>query len=351
MNEKQPPTIQLDQFLKTCGVATGGQAKLLIQSGEVLVNQQVETRRRKKLSPGDEVELAGEVFVVSEVETEDATTDLDNPPLKAEFDCIDIGANLTNKAFRDDLWEVVENARAVGVFQMVLTGTCLRTSRESARLAQQNPGLFGATAGIHPHDAASFDADTRKTLAELYSLPEVLAVGECGLDFNRDFSPRDAQRHCFEQHLELAEQTGLPLFLHERDAHEEFLETMKSWRDRISQGVVHCFTGTKEQMTAYLDLDLHIGITGWICDERRGVHLHEAVKHIPANRLMVETDCPYLAPRDMKPRVHRNEPKFLPHIVKFIAKCRGEDPQELASATVQTTHEFFDVATPQSDSA
>ena len=170
-----------------------------------------------------------------------------------------------------------------------------------------------------------------------------MAVGECGLDFNRDFSPRDKQRDCFAAHLELASKNRLPLFLHERDAFDTFYSMMKETRGRVSRGVVHCFTGSLENAKAYLDLDLHLGITGWICDERRGKHLREVVKEIPVNRLMLETDCPYLAPRDYRPRIKRNEPKYLPHILKTVAECRGESVEELAAEVLKTTKSFFSI--------
>ena len=195
---------------------------------------------------------------------------------------------------------------------------------------------------IRDSDASEYDANTRTVLEELFALPHVVAVGECGLDFNRDFSPRDQQRSCFAEHLDLAASSGLPMFLHERDAFDEFLKMMNEARDKISRAVVHCFTGTMQQAKAYLDLDLHLGITGWICDERRGKHLREVVKAIPVNRLMIETDAPYLAPRDYRPKINRNEPKYLPHILEVVAQCRGETPNALAESIIQTTDKFFD---------
>jgi len=260
------------------------------------------------------------------------------------LECIDIGANLANKKFANDLDDVLADAKTSGVSKIVLTGSSEKNSRESAELAQQHPGFLFATAGIHPHDAKSFDPQrTTATLKRLYELKSVVAVGECGLDFNRDFSPRDQQRSCFAAHIELAAQNGLPMFLHERDAFDEFYELMKDARDQISRAVVHCFTGTESAARAYLDLDLHLGITGWICDERRGKHLRDVVKVIPVDRLMIETDCPYLAPRDYRPKISRNEPKYLPHILNAVAECRGEDPFELGEKILETTNKFFDI--------
>lgn len=261
----------------------------------------------------------------------------------SDFTCIDIGANLTSNKFDNDRDQVIENAKLAGVGKLVLTGSSEKNSAESAKICAEDPALV-CTAGIHPHDAQHFDPTrTTENFRELYQLPQVVAVGECGLDFNRDFSPREDQRNCFAAHLDLAAEVGLPLFLHERDAFDEFLEMMKSNRDRITKAVVHCFTGTLEQAKAYLDLDLHLGITGWICDERRGEHLREVVTHIPVDRLMIETDCPYLAPRDLRPKIRRNEPQYLPHILKTVAQCRGESADELGPEIIETTESFFGI--------
>jgi len=261
-----------------------------------------------------------------------------------QLDCIDIGANLTDKKFRHDFETVLAHAKSAGVGQIILTGTSERGSREAARLSEQHPGFLYSTAGIHPHDAKTFDSgSTVKRLRDLYAQEQVVAVGECGLDFNRNFSPQDQQRDCFAAHLDLAAESKLPLFLHERDAFDEFYEMMREARDRIHGGVVHCFTGQWEHAKAYLDLDLHLGITGWICDERRGKHLREVVRSIPVDRLMIETDCPYLAPRDYRPRINRNEPKYLPHILQTIADCRQEPVETLGPEILKTTKKFFGI--------
>lgn len=258
--------------------------------------------------------------------------------------CIDIGANLTSSQFDGDVENVIAESRGAGLTHVILTGSSVENSNRSVEICKRHPRYLFCTAGIHPHDAKSFEAGTTTDqLRELYPHPEVIAVGECGLDYNRNYSPHDKQRECFAAHLELATETQLPLFLHERDAHEDFLAMMTEKRDSISRGVVHCFTGTAEAAKAYLDLDLHLGITGWICDERRGVHLRELVKTIPTNRLMIETDSPYLAPRDYRPKIRRNEPKYLPHILRTIAECRGESVEELGNAIIHTTLEFFGI--------
>jgi TatD DNase family protein len=256
---------------------------------------------------------------------------------------IDIGANLTHASFQHDFADVLARARAAGVDQLVVTGASVQGARDALVLAREHPGVLFATAGVHPHHASEFDADTESVLADLHSAPEVVAVGETGLDYHRDFSPRPAQLFAFERQLELGSRCGKPLFLHQRDAHADFLNIMDNMRGRIGAAVVHCFTGTKDELFDYLDRDFHIGITGWICDERRGTHLRELVKHIPAHRLMLETDAPYLLPRNVQPMPahRRNEPMYLQHICAEVARDRGEDIVVTAANATATARAFF----------
>jgi len=256
---------------------------------------------------------------------------------------IDIGANLTHASFQHDFADVLARARAAGVDQLVVTGASAQGARDALALAREHPGVLFATAGVHPHHASEFDADTESTLGELQTAPEVVAVGETGLDYHRDLSPRPAQLFAFERQLELAARCGKPLFLHQRDAHADFLGCMDNVRGRIGAAVVHCFTGTKDELFDYLDRDFHIGITGWICDERRGTHLRELVKHIPANRLMLETDAPYLLPRNVQPMPahRRNEPMYLAHICAEVARDRDEDVAVTAAKATATARAFF----------
>ena len=256
-------------------------------------------------------------------------------------ECIDIGANLTHASFRGDVARVIAAAQAVGVAHLIVTGTSLENSHAAQFLVAKYPGVLYSTVGVHPHDASHFSTASLEVMRRLAAGPGVVALGECGLDFNRDFSPRDLQRRCFEAQLQLASELRLPLFLHERDAHVEFLEILRPVRERLGPVVVHCFTGTAEQARAYLDLDLHLGVTGWLCDERRGLHLQEIVRWLPLERLMLETDSPYLAPRDLRPKVHRNEPQFLPHILRRVAACRGAALVPTAAAIADTTRAFF----------
>ncbi len=269
------------------------------------------------------------------------TNSADNGATAPEL--IDIGANLTHDSFDADRERVIADALAAGVSHMVVTGSSVDCSRRAAGLASEKPGILTATAGIHPHHASEFDAEAEASIKELLALPQVVAVGETGLDYFRDFSPRPAQLFSFERHIALAIESGLPMFLHQRDAHADFLPILRAHRDALSDVVVHCFTDSREALFDYLDLDCHIGVTGWICDERRGKTLQEIVSNIPDERLLVETDAPYLLPRDLqpKPASRRNEPKYLPHVVRAIAHYRRQDWQQVAASSTANARRFF----------
>jgi TatD DNase family protein len=256
---------------------------------------------------------------------------------------IDIGANLTHDSFDADRAAVLERAAAAGVARLIVTGTSVTNSVQAAELCAAHPGTLFATAGVHPHHASEFDEHTSDALRALLSNPAIVAVGECGLDFFRDLSPRTAQRHAFEAQLDLASEIGKPVFLHQRDAHAEFVEVLASRRSRLAGGVAHCFTDGPVELAAYLDLDLHIGVTGWVCDERRGAKLREALPHIPLERLLIETDAPYLVPRDLvpQPRGRRNEPKFLAHILERVAAGMNRSVDEVAAATTANAERLF----------
>jgi len=258
-------------------------------------------------------------------------------------DLIDIGANLAHDSFDHDRAEVLARAAAAGVRRLVITGSTAGSSRDAFHLARASGGLLFATAGVHPHHAAEFGPATAGTLVELAAHPEVVAIGECGLDYFRDFSPRDRQRFAFERQLGLAAVTGKPLFLHQRDAHDDFLAMVREAVRDVAGGVAHCFTGDRAQMEAYLELGLYIGITGWICDERRGQALQAAVAGLPLDRVMLETDAPYLAPRTLGGRnaSRRNEPANLPEVLRVTARHMGVDEAELAAAATANTERLF----------
>ena len=260
---------------------------------------------------------------------------------------IDIGANLTHDSFNDDRVQVLQRAWDEGITQMIVTGASVKGSEDSVSLAGHHNRLF-ATVGIHPHHAEQTNDDVLTRFTELAQDQNVKAIGETGLDFFRDFSPREMQIRSFEQHIELAARLALPLFLHERDAYPTLSEVLKPNRDQLKDVVVHCFTGEKEALHAYLDLDCHIGITGWICDERRGIHLIDLIKDIPADRLLIETDAPYLLPRNVKPKPksQRNEPHYLTVVCEFIAAILDVSYNEVAQRTADNAQRFFNLPTP-----
>ncbi|MDR2134558.1 MAG: TatD family hydrolase [Treponema sp.] len=278
---------------------------------------------------------------------------------------IDAGVNLMDSVFDPDREAVAAAAAAAGGSPRVITGSSPASSAAALAFAEaREPGLFYATAGVHPHNArfwkgrsaakggtAPDDGNAGAAdpasggIAELrrLALRGAAAIGECGLDYNRMFSPPGSQRRCFEDQLELAAELAMPLFLHERDAFEDLYALLKKYRPRISAALVHCFTGTERELDAYLGLDCYIGITGWICDERRGAHLVPLVKKIPPDRLLLETDAPYLFPRNL-PRGRgkgRNEPRHLPHIAGFVARALDRDPETLAAETFRNSLAFF----------
>ena len=265
--------------------------------------------------------------------------------MPAMLDLVDIGVNLTHESFDDDRAEVISRAQAAGVRRMVVTGSTVLQSRRAARLALERPGELYATAGVHPHHASEFTKADLPILADIAQGPGVVAIGECGLDHFRNYSTPVEQERAFAAQLELAVELELPVFLHQRDAHERFVAILKDYRDELPRAVAHCFTGERKELYRYLDMDLYIGITGWICDERRGRHLGELVGDIPLDRLMLETDAPYLLPRDLaeKPASRRNEPLHLPHVLRAVARSRGISTEALALATTATAVEFFDL--------
>ncbi|WP_366946465.1 TatD family hydrolase [Nevskia sp.] len=268
---------------------------------------------------------------------------------------IDIGANLAHESFAADFDAVLSRARTAGVDAIIVTGSCAASNEQVLAFAQASraasrsrdqPRLY-ATAGLHPHHAADWNDALAARIATLAQAPEVVALGECGLDYFRDLSPRPEQRAAFIAQLELAIAANKPVFLHQRDAHADFIAILRDYRPHLRDAVVHCFTDTAAACADYLQLDCHIGITGWICDERRGSHLNEVARMIPAERLLIETDAPYLLPRTLrpKPKDRRNEPAYLPAVLEAIATARGESPAQVATSTTANARRVF--ALPQ----
>ncbi|MDH3758025.1 MAG: TatD family hydrolase [Gammaproteobacteria bacterium] len=260
-----------------------------------------------------------------------------------DYSLVDIGANLAHDSFDDDRDEVLRRAASAGVSRIVVTGSSDESNRKAAVLAQDYPGVLYSTAGVHPHHASDYTDDSDALIRKLAADRSIVAVGECGLDYFRNFSPREAQLAAFQAQLNIAAETGLPVFLHQRDAHDDFVELLEPMLPKLSRAVAHCFTGEHESLREYLAMDLYIGVTGWICDERRGMHLKDIVDVIPDDRLLIETDAPYLLPRTVqpKPKTRRNEPMYLPEVLRVVAEARGQTEPHVASFTTENAVRFF----------
>ncbi|MDR1721628.1 MAG: TatD family hydrolase [Methanobrevibacter sp.] len=262
---------------------------------------------------------------------------------------IDIGINLMHKSFNKDREDLITEAENVGVFPLIITGTTENHSLEAIKYLEkynkENGAKLFSTVGVHPHNAKEFTPDTLDNLEKMAQNPYVVAIGECGLDYNRNFSPRNKQKKVFEKQIDLAKKLDMPLFLHDRESYEDFSVILEKHQDGIKDMVVHCFTGTKKELETYLELGAYIGITGWICDERRGKGLLKLLNEIPLERLLIETDAPFLIPRDLKPKPkkHRNLPQYLPHIAKTIAKELGEDEEKISKICFSNTVKFFNL--------
>ena len=256
---------------------------------------------------------------------------------------IDIAVNLVGSKLEHQLDSIIQEAQAHGVEKQIVIGSNLTESADVALCCQQYSNVLFGTAGVHPHYASQWNSDSATTLLSLLKQPNVVAVGECGLDFNRNFSTPAEQLLAFEAQLQIACDTQMPIYMHCRDAHSEFIDLLQQYRSSLSKAVLHCFTGTRQELEDCLELDLYIGITGWVCDERRGQSLAEAVKYIPENRLMLETDSPYLLPRNLrpKPKSSTNYPKYLPHIAETVAQLRQESTEHLAKQCLNNTIAFF----------
>ena len=257
---------------------------------------------------------------------------------------IDIGANLTDKSFRHDLSHVLNRASAAGVDHIVVTGTDIQSSEEAIEICSKYSNYLSSTVGVHPHNAGRAIDGWQETIRKLSSSACVVAIGETGLDYFRDFSPRPVQREVFRVQLELASELGLPVFIHDRDSGDDLLSIVSDFSNL--KAVVHCFTGTSDLLTKYLDLGLYIGVTGWICDERRGGSLKNSVHLVPDDRLLIETDAPYLLPRNIRPRPQsrRNEPANLLFVARVVAEARNQALDEVMNLTTKNAKRLFSIA-------
>lgn len=246
----------------------------------------------------------------------------------------DTGINLFSAQFAGQEQAIIATAKQAGVTRCLLISSDIVESNKNLTFCQQQSGCY-STSGVHPHQAAHVSHDWLADLHALLASPYVVAIGECGLDFNRDFSPRAQQQQVFATQLALSQQTKLPVYLHERDAFATQIAMLKE--QPPVAGVAHCFTGDRSQLQAYLDLGLYIGITGWLCDERRGQALQQALAYVPKDRLILETDAPYLTPRTIRPRPRCNTPALLPAIGNEVARLTGFSVQQIAEQSYQNS--------------
>ncbi len=274
------------------------------------------------------------------------------------YSLIDIGANLTHKTFKQNIHEVLERAAKARVSDIIITGASLSGSHEAINLTtrfnqEQKLVKLYSTVGIHPHEATRHSRfNYRQQLVDLLEKTKtnqtIVAVGECGLDFDRNFSLHDDQKLVFEAQIQLACEFNLPLFLHERSAASDTLSILKKYSQHENfRGVIHCFTnGSLDVLREYLSLNLYIGITGWICDDKRGKDLAKIVSHIPLDRLLIETDAPFLIPRNLpKPWTNYNEPKNLTYVVQKLAECYSVSTDEIAKHSTENAKKLFNLST------
>ena len=257
---------------------------------------------------------------------------------------IDIGANLTHPELYNQLDKIVENIKTADIKKVIITSSNLGDTKTALNIINLYPDLFYTTVGFHPHNAKDFSLEDVDKIHDYGKDKNIVAIGECGLDYYREYSTKEQQIYCFEEQLSIAESLELPLFLHERHAHKDFTKILKSHINKIKNSVVHCFTGTKNELKTYLDMGCYIGITGWISDTNRGKHLHDLLEYIPEDRLMIETDSPYLIPHNL-PFKHNgiNEPSFLNFVAQTIAECLNKDINAIKEVTYRNTKRFFSI--------
>ena len=250
----------------------------------------------------------------------------------------DIGANLTSSHFSDDLDSVLDESFEAGVKKICITSSNLQDVRNAKKITERNKNLYYSV-GFHPHNAKDFKIEFLKDMSIYLDDPRAICLGEMGLDFNRNFSSREEQILCFESQLSLANSINKPLFLHQRDAHEEFLSILDNYKFN-QKLIVHCFTGNLSELEDYLKRDFYIGITGWVCDLKRGLDLRECINHIPQEKLLIETDSPYLSPRK---KIRRNEPKFLIDVAEEVARLRQQTKESIVKSSYENSLNFFNL--------
>ena len=264
--------------------------------------------------------------------------------MKSRPPFIDIGVNLTHDQLLDNIDKVINDMIDANVNKAIITSSCIDETYKALQIIDKYPSIFYTTAGFHPHNAKEFRESNVSTIKELLNNKYVVAIGECGLDFYREYSTKYEQVNCFEHHLSLASETKKPLFLHERDAFNDFYNILKNHCDNLQNFVVHCFTGNKSDLKKYLDLGAYIGLTGWLTDSNRGSHLKDIIKLIPHDRIMIETDAPYLIPHNINFKHDgTNQPAYLPYVAEAVALSMGLEINYLSTITVENTKRFFNL--------
>ena len=255
----------------------------------------------------------------------------------------DIACNFSSDRFDKDLDEVIQRAKEKKVTKFLVVSASLKDVEKVHRIYLNNRDSCFFTIGVHPHNANEFNLSSSDEMKHLIKKYKPHSVGETGLDFFRNISSYEEQLFAFEEQIKIAIDNNQPLFLHQRDAHADFMKIVKKYKDNIPKAVLHCFTGTQKELDDYLNMGFYIGLTGWICDERRNVDLRKSLINIPIEKLMIETDCPYLIPRNLddKPKNNRNEPSYLPHIAKEIASLVNIDVNKFVELTYANSINFF----------
>lgn len=255
----------------------------------------------------------------------------------------DSHCHLDDRSYDRDRQQVFDRARQAAVTKVMTVGVDLQSSRKAVDLSEKYEGCFAAI-GVHPHDAKDCSEDGLAQLELLARHPGVVAWGEIGLDFNRMYSPQPVQEKWFVHQLQLARKLDLPLIFHERDSKGRLIQLIAEHGGPGLQGVVHCFSGSRADLDATLRCGLHVGITGIVTLKERGTELREMVCDIPADRILVETDGPYLTPAPEKNRTRRNEPAFVRSVLYKLAEVRGDSPQDLAHIVWENTHRLFRIS-------
>ena len=250
----------------------------------------------------------------------------------------DIGVNLFCKQFPNPE-QIIKDAAKAGV-ACILTGTNPKENQKIDAFIKEYGGY--GTAGIHPHNADAAKKEDFEIIEKLVTENKnIVAVGECGLDYDRMFSTKENQIRCFEKHIVLAEKCKKPLFLHERCAANDMIRRLKKHPDICKTSVVHCFTGRRETLEQYLSLGLSIGITGWICDDLRAKELREAVRILPLDRLLIETDAPYLTPKNQSGLNRINVPQNIIYVAKELARFMQVSEETLIEQARKNTEKLF----------